>query len=387
MWRWDDLVRRNALSAQERLDWITAGLQDTDQRVRLFAIRWAAERRVSLVASRLRELLTVPSLSRSEFAAIIAALSFISTGKAEGGVRDSGTDQLLLDLVNQQGASKQAPELPRDLALQVLGPAHPQLTTARLYELATGDSATIAKTAVRHLVIRAAQEPQGDELLLKIIGNATLPNSLRADALVSLTRSPQSHQELLAELAASPSQTEVSATAQRILAHLNPAERSPEELLSTEFRHSVLTPGDAQAGWRVFYSAQARCALCHQHSSRGANVGPDLNSVGVGSSAEKLLDSIVHPSREVAPLYVPWTVLTNDGRLLTGLKLNGGGIGNAQRYLANDGSFFDVDLNEIDVQKPTDQSIMPDGLLRSLSDQEIRDLLTFLQTSADGTDL
>lgn len=386
MWRWDDLTRRNALSADERIEWIGSGLQDVDTRVRLFAIRWAAERRVTLVVEQLRELLDSPSLSQTEFKAIIAALSFINTGKAEGGSRDSGTDQLLLDLVKQQNIGNPPNDRLRDFALQVLGPTHPQLSSALLFDWTTSESTSLAQTALQHLVARAENDPEALPLLLQRINDSAMPDSLRADAMVALTRSPMQHRPLLKQLAALPNANAVTTTAQRILDRLEVVSHSTESLLSEEFRKNVLsTDGDADAGWRVFFSAQARCALCHQHTGRGTNVGPDLTEVGSGLTAERLLDSLLHPSREIAPMYVPWSVLTTDGRVLNGLKINGGGIGDKQRYLATDGTFFDIDLNEIDVQQPSAKSIMPDDVLLPLSEQEVRDLLTFLRNAATNS--
>lgn len=98
---------------------------------------------------------------------------------------------------------------------------------------------------------------------------------------------------------------------------------------------------------------------------------------------EKILESIVHPSREMAPLYVPWKVLTRDGRAVSGMKLNVGSGGHAFRYLAADGSIFEIPLQEIEMQDPSSESIMPSGLLNVLSVGEVRDLLAFLSASED----
>ena len=93
---------------------------------------------------------------------------------------------------------------------------------------------------------------------------------------------------------------------------------------------------------------------------------------------QRVIESILQPSKEVGPLYVPWMVLTVDGRSLTGLKLDKAGVGGSVQFQGADGKFFDVPLSEIDEQRPIEQSIMPNGLENSMTIEELRDLVAFL---------
>jgi len=93
---------------------------------------------------------------------------------------------------------------------------------------------------------------------------------------------------------------------------------------------------------------------------------------------QRLMESMLHPSKEIGPLYVPWRVITVDGRILTGLKLDASGVGQSLRFQGADGVTFDVPLEDIEQQEPIQQSIMPTGLEQTLSIQELRDLAAFL---------
>ena len=134
--------------------------------------------------------------------------------------------------------------------------------------------------------------------------------------------------------------------------------------------------GDVDAGRRVFF--RTTCVNCHRHSGRGAQTGPDLTTLSGNLTKKRVLDSILHPSKEVGPLYVPWKILTTDGNVLTGLKLDRAGAGNSMRFQGADGEVFEVPLADVQQQEPVDQSIMPTGLEGTMSLGELRDLIAFL---------
>lgn len=93
----------------------------------------------------------------------------------------------------------------------------------------------------------------------------------------------------------------------------------------------------------------------------------------------KLLEAILLPSREIAPMYVPWTVVTEDGQVRTGIKAISGGIATAAHYIDSEGKPFSIPLVDIQLQKQSTVSIMPAGLEKTLTMEEFRDLLKFLE--------
>ena len=76
---------------------------------------------------------------------------------------------------------------------------------------------------------------------------------------------------------------------------------------------------DPAAGERVFFHAKGPgCYRCHQVEGRGSRAGPDLTTLSAGVDRRRLLESIVAPSKEIAPQFVPYTVARNDGTVFSG---------------------------------------------------------------------
>ena len=135
-------------------------------------------------------------------------------------------------------------------------------------------------------------------------------------------------------------------------------------------------PADAEAGRRVFeHSKLAGCYKCHQVDGRGANIGPDLSLIG-RTERKWIVESILQPSATVAPHYQAWTVRTTDDRVRTGLLVRT--YLDESEYIDEKGNRFKVLATELQDIKASQVSIMPEGLLDGLTDQEIRDLVAFL---------
>ena len=138
-------------------------------------------------------------------------------------------------------------------------------------------------------------------------------------------------------------------------------------------------PADAAAGERVFFhSKSASCSRCHQVGGRGAQVGPDLTVPGRTLERRRLVESILSPSKEIAPQFVVWSLLLTDGRSLTGMLL-GINADDSERYADPTGKVFSLKPAVIESRKPLANSLMPENLQRQMTVQEFRDLLAFLQ--------
>ena len=136
--------------------------------------------------------------------------------------------------------------------------------------------------------------------------------------------------------------------------------------------------GDPQAGERIFYHSRvAGCFRCHEFEGRGNTVGPDLSTIGKSMTRERLVQSLVDPSREIAPQFTSYSILKHDGELLTGIHI-GDEVDGRMRYVDPKGTVFYVHPNEVEQRQPSSQSIMPEGLVDQLTQQELRDLVAFL---------
>ncbi len=131
-------------------------------------------------------------------------------------------------------------------------------------------------------------------------------------------------------------------------------------------------PGDAVRGRAVF---QKSCAQCHQIYGQGEQVGPDITANGRASFAQ-LLSNVFDPNLVIGPAYQARTVLTRDGRSLSGLLIEDG----PQRVVLKlqGGKVESLDREEIEALIVSPLSLMPEGWEKQLAEQEVVDLLHFL---------
>lgn len=134
--------------------------------------------------------------------------------------------------------------------------------------------------------------------------------------------------------------------------------------------------GDADAGKEIFLAPKNNCFACHRAVGRGGTIGPDLSHIGKFRTKAELLESIIFPSLTIAPEYRSHQVTTKAGKSVTGLVIRDA----ADALVLRLTDLFEVRLarKDIDDIAPATVSLMPDGLERTLSRQELRDLLEFL---------
>ncbi len=139
-----------------------------------------------------------------------------------------------------------------------------------------------------------------------------------------------------------------------------------------------LPAGDAQRGSVVFQSAKASCVLCHKIGYKGGTLGPDLSRVGSVRTRRDLLEAVVFPSASFVRSYEPVDILRTDGGRMTGIIRNQ----NANAITLGTGAATPdavVKLGEIRQMHAAPFSLMPAGLDRILTEQELADLIAFLQ--------
>ena len=151
-------------------------------------------------------------------------------------------------------------------------------------------------------------------------------------------------------------------------------ERNPErEKIVSDMRQLLLqTRGDARRGAQVFHKV---CGQCHKIHGRGQEVGPDITSNG-RASFDQLLSNVFDPSLVIGAAYQARTVITDDGRVLTGLLAE-----DNQRRLVlkiQGGKLETVPRDEVDEMKISRLSLMPEGLEKQLESQQLADLFAFL---------
>jgi putative heme-binding domain-containing protein len=118
-----------------------------------------------------------------------------------------------------------------------------------------------------------------------------------------------------------------------------------------------------------------KCATCHRVRGEGAVVGPDLSNL-VSRDAASTLRDIKEPSASINPDYVGYKVSLNDESELTGFVRAHGN--NSLQLLGIDGKETTLQHTAVKEMRPSGLSLMPSGLLDHSSENDVRDLLTFL---------
>jgi putative heme-binding domain-containing protein len=378
-WRWRELCHADSLSEEERTEWIRWGLADQSPEVAIAAIRWAAERDCIDQVPAIKDILRRVELTPSLFAAAIASIAYLETGNAQAGLHDPACEQLLYSVASDAGR----PSAIRSLAIAMLPTASDRPTVDQLTQWVSSNNDRRFGGEVIRLLVDRARADGADGSAIQAVANIAADRSIhpqvRADAIAGLSQHAGQFSQVL-NRSAMPSQPEViRREADRVLKRVRSqgSNEYPSPTDQAAWEKWTGSGGDPQSGRRVFF--RTTCANCHAHSGRGSSVGPDLTNLSGHMTRSRLIESILLPSQEVAPLFVAWKVLTVDGRVLTGMKLDRGGSGGSLRFLGAEGGVFEVPLEEIETQSPVAASIMPAGLEQTMSMAEFRDLIAFLE--------
>lgn len=140
-------------------------------------------------------------------------------------------------------------------------------------------------------------------------------------------------------------------------------------------KSSELTGGDGPSGRKLFFGEKSSCSKCHEVENSEDKVGPSLANLA-HRDYDSVLKDIREPSGAINPDYLAYEVELKQGEPLLGLIRN-----QTEDYLIvvdAAGKPARIEKRNILSIKPSSNSLMPAGLLDSLSPQEIRDLMTFL---------
>jgi putative heme-binding domain-containing protein len=137
---------------------------------------------------------------------------------------------------------------------------------------------------------------------------------------------------------------------------------------------------------RKMFGAGA-CFVCHRFNNEGGAVGPDLTSVAGRFTPHDLLESIVDPGREISDQYGASIFKLKDGSSLVGRIMN---LKENSYWINTDmmtpSTISKVDVNLIKSIEPSPVSMMPPGLLATMKQDDILDLLAYLLASGNPED-
>jgi putative membrane-bound dehydrogenase-like protein len=148
----------------------------------------------------------------------------------------------------------------------------------------------------------------------------------------------------------------------------------------------VSAKGDAKRGKELYLNSKALgCVTCHKLEGVGGSVGPDLTRVWDTHSVEKLMESIIQPSKEIKEGYQAYRLSTAGGQVYTGLKVSE----TKTEVVLRDATGKDVRVARDDVDElvPSKVSLMPDDAVAQISYDQFVDLLAFLRSRPEQESL
>lgn len=361
--------RKTQIGAAAAVDVVPELIRNAPTSVRMAAVALAQHYEIDEATNELLALVGDEKLEPAERAESIRSLAFL--------------DAAIVADVTRSALSDPSPDV-RAAGRDLLAVNAPD-KAMKAYEAALEDGEIVERRGAMRQLGRMKQK-RGLELLLEEmekLAAGKLPPALELDALlasedagIQADFSGRKYKELqsqIAELATRYRQGH----AQEALAEFRP----------------VVHGGTATFGRNIFlHNTQVQCLRCHRVDSNGTSrVGPDLSDVGRRLSREQIVESIVKPSAKIAKGYELVTILTDDGRVRSGiigaesnesitiLPINLATDHTGNSY-GSDVPGITIPFAEIDERVQSSKSGMPDGVHEQLTLSELRDLVEFLAT-------
>ncbi|MFO1482454.1 MAG: PVC-type heme-binding CxxCH protein [Verrucomicrobiaceae bacterium] len=336
--------------------WVRAFLDDPDAEMRFECLRWIADAVLKEFQPQVEAMLSDPKLDFRLFEAVLATWNTLR-GDPGAGVTNP---EVLVERITDP----KTPARIKGYALRLAPPTHKALTLELLRDFANSDDEVLQLEAVRTLAARRASAD--------IAADDKRSPQLRAEAILGTDDTA-----LLQKLAQSDNAI-IRDEAQRALPRSLTINRPAFDDTAAWLKLLDALPGkaDVETGRRIFFNSKvAICSTCHRHSGRGNVVGPDLTLVAQQGDRAAILRSILEPHREVAPQFYPSVVELKDGTTFTGILLRSSSTEVFRDLTGKEKSF-----PEADIVKRTElrTSLMPPGLVLTLTNAELRDLLAFL---------
>jgi putative membrane-bound dehydrogenase-like protein len=269
-------------------------------------------------------------------------------------VPDAVTVHLLHSLVQKEHTSGDSEGL-RQAALKALINRNDEMTPGVLLQVYAGYSDVAKQAAIDVLVTR---QEFVKKMLTAIETNVIDRADISSFALQQL-RSFDLSDVTDRITAIWPVESDVSKRAAEIV--------RLQDLLSNEF----IAQGNAERGRLIF---ERTCVRCHTLFSEGGRVGPDLTGSG-RKNVNYLINNLTDPSAVIDPAYRLTTIITTQGRLLSGYITY---QDDRAVVIRTQQSAVKLAMNDIDEMATQKRSMMPDGMLQVFSDDQIRDLFMYL---------
>ena len=272
----------------------------------------------------------------------------------------------------------------RVAAMGLMSHLPPQALTNALQTLLQPTESTDCQKAA----IDAARRSGRAELAELVLSHwEQLKPQTRSAALDLLLLRKESVTSLLQQMAAGVISSSVVSIDQRVILLKHPDEAirtsaiqlfggtvsANRKEVADQYAKSLDMKGDVARGAAVF---EKTCSKCHRIGGVGHNVGPDISDTRA-RARDALLYDILDPNRRVDPQFTEYIVVTAEGLLYNGLMIAESADSVTLRQ--PEGREQVILRTDIEELKTTSKSLMPEGVERDVTVDQMADVLEFLK--------
>jgi putative membrane-bound dehydrogenase-like protein len=275
-------------------------------------------------------------------------------------------------------------DMDRISAMGLMSHLPPQALTTALETLLQPSESTSCQQAA----IDAARRSGRAELSGIVLSHwDQLKPQSRSSALDLLLMRKESASELLNKMSGgeiSPSAVSIN---QRLILLKHPDEKirntaiqlfggnvsANRKAVADQYLKALELKGDAKRGAAVY---EKTCSKCHRINGIGHNVGPDISDTRA-RARDALLYDILDPNRRVDPQFTEYIAVTTDGRTFNGLlKAESTDSITLRQPEGREETIIRSDIEDL---KTTNKSLMPEGIERDVTVEQMADVLAFLK--------
>lgn len=139
-----------------------------------------------------------------------------------------------------------------------------------------------------------------------------------------------------------------------------------------QWKPTLQLNGSYQSGRGIYAK---HCMACHLLDGAGHNVGPDLAAL-TNRTPESMFVAILDPNRDIDSRYLNFIALTNDGHLLSGLMAEETAV--SVTLKEREGKTHVLLRRDLEALRSGRLSVMPEGIEKDLSHQDLADLIAYL---------
>jgi|TARA_B110000014_G_C20123398_1_gene596570 putative heme-binding domain-containing protein len=240
----------------------------------------------------------------------------------------------------------------RDNFIKSIGSVNDPEAVSVLQDLLSGDN----YKEMRVVIGAMSNSPAGQERLLDLCAAKKIPSQLKQDVSILLSGS-------------------VDPVVRSRAAKLIPLPASLGGGSLPPVNELVALRGDSKKGEIVYLRS---CFTCHKVGEKGIDFGPALSEIGDKLAREAMYVSIMSPNQAISFGYEGFTVKTKTGNTLIGYVVSDGD--NELAMKVPGGAVISTDKSKVESRVPLAVSLMPSGLVSTMTKDELVNLVEYLMT-------